>query len=258
MSDYPPPPPPPPPPAAEPPEPPEEAPKPYRLRTRDKVIALSIGGLVLIGIIAAAVAGGGDDDETDTATETTEASETETTEAPSTSEAAETTEPPTTAAPTTTTLPGFEDGTLLVGSEVAPGRWTSGGNCYWERLSGVGGTFEEIITNDNPAGQAIVDIAPTDAAFSSDGCGRWSVYAPPAAPADTFTDGDWVVNEQIVPGTYRADGATACYWERATGFGHVFEEIIANDNPAGQPIVEIGAGDVRFTSNGCGTWSRAG
>lgn len=187
---------------------------------------------------------------------TTTEGETTTTEEPTTSTEAPTTT--TTEPPTTTTLPGFEDGTLLVGSELAPGRWTSGGNCYWERLSGVGGTFEEIITNDNPAGQAIVDIAATDAAFSSSGCGHWNVYQPPSAPADTFTDGDWAVNEQIAPGTYRAEGATTCYWERASGFGHVFEEIIANDNPEGQPIVETGASDVRFTSSGCGTWSRAG
>lgn len=180
---------------------------------------------------------------------TTERDPTTTTEAPTTT----TTEPP-----TTTTLPGFGDGTLLVGSELAPGRWTSEGDCYWERLSGVGGTFDEIITNDNPSGQAIVDIAPSDAAFNSSRCGRWTVYAPPAAPADTFGDGDWAVNEQIAPGTYRSDGATTCYWERASGFGHTFEEIIANDLPAGQPIVEIASGDVRFTSSGCGTWSRIG
>ncbi|MBC7308142.1 MAG: hypothetical protein H5T80_14705, partial [Dietzia sp.] len=64
----------------------------------------------------------------------------------------------------------------------------------------------------------------------------------------------WVVNEQIQPGTYQAEGEL-CYWERATAFLHDFEEIIANDVPTGRAVVEIAPDDVRFTSNGCGTWT---
>lgn len=209
----------------------------------------------MIAVIAA-IAGGGDEDDGQTSTEettTTAAADEETTEAP--------TAPTATAAPTTTAppLPSFGGGTQLVGTDVQPGRYMSEGDmCYFERLSGLSGSFEEIITNGNVSGQAIVEILPTDVAFNSSSCGDWTLYQPPAAPAEQFGGGDWVVNEQIVPGTYRAQPAGPCYWERSGGFAHDFGEIHANANPEGQAIVEILPSDVRFTSSGCSTWSRVG
>jgi hypothetical protein len=169
-----------------------------------------------------------------------------------------TSEPPTTDAPTTTAppLPGFGAGTQLVGTDVQPGRYTSEGGttCYWERLSGLSGTIEEIIVNANVDGRAIVEIVAGDAAFSSARCGRWTLYQAPASPLSEFGSGDWAVGEQIVPGTYQADGEF-CYWERASGFTHDFGEILANGLPEGRAVVEVPAGDARFTSANCGTWT---
>ena len=65
---------------------------------------------------------------------------------------------------------GFGSGVKLVGIDIQPGTYRSlnpGRSCYWERLSGVGGTFGEILANDNVTGQAVVTIAPGDFAFSS-------------------------------------------------------------------------------------------
>ncbi|HEX5945926.1 MAG TPA: hypothetical protein VFY82_06590 [Acidimicrobiales bacterium] len=167
-----------------------------------------------------------------------------------------TTDPPT----TTTTAPpppGFDGGTRVVGTDMQPGRYISEGQfCYWERLSGLTGAFEDIIVNGNADGQAIVEIVPGDVAFNSNGCGRWSLYQPPPAPVSEFGSGDWVVGEQIVPGTYRAEGEF-CYWERASGFAHDFDEILANGVPEGQAVVEILASDTRFTATGCGPWTPA-
>ena len=169
-----------------------------------------------------------------------------------------TSELPTTDAPTTTapSLPGFGAGTQLVGTDVQPGRYASEGGttCYWERLSGPSGTSDEIIVNANVEGRAIVEIVAGDAAFSSSGCGRWTVYQAPPSPVTEFGSGDWAVGEQIVPGTYQADGEL-CYWERASGFTHDFGEILANGLPERRAVVEIPAGDARFTSSGCGTWT---
>jgi hypothetical protein len=166
--------------------------------------------------------------------------------------------PPTTETPTTTAppLPGFGAGTQLVGTDVQPGRYTSEGGpvCYWERLSGLSGTIEEIIVNANVDGRAIVEIVAGDAAFSSARCGRWTPYQAPASPLSEFGSGDWAVGDQIVPGTYQADGEF-CYWERASGFTHDLGEILANGLPEGRAVVEIPAGDARFTSSGCGTWT---
>ena len=69
----------------------------------------------------------------------------------------------------------FLDGTYRIGIDIPAGTYLTSGSdsCYWERLSGFGGTFDEIIANDNPDGQAIVTILPTDTGFSSQRCGDW-------------------------------------------------------------------------------------
>jgi hypothetical protein len=69
----------------------------------------------------------------------------------------------------------FGEGTYLVNTEIAPGTYktTGGSNCYYERLSGTSGEFDDIITNDNPTGQAIVTIQSSDVAFNSSGCADW-------------------------------------------------------------------------------------
>jgi hypothetical protein len=169
----------------------------------------------------------------------------------------------TTQAPTTTSTappwPGFGGGTQIVGTDVEPGIYIVTGTsfCYWERLSGLSGEFGEIIANNNVNGQGIVEIAPTDVAFSSQGCGRWELDEPPAEPVDTFGSGDWIVGEQIQPGRYRSDVEAWCYWERASGLSHNLRDIVANDNVTdGSAIVEIAPGDRRFSSSGCGTWRR--
>jgi hypothetical protein len=73
----------------------------------------------------------------------------------------------------------FGPGDFKVGYEVAAGRYQSagplspGGSCYWERLKGFHGTVDDIIANDLGSGSAVVDIAPGDFGFSSDGCQQW-------------------------------------------------------------------------------------
>lgn len=87
-------------------------------------------------------------------------------------------------------LGGFGDGTWLVGSDVQPGTYRAPGGegCYWERLSGFGGTTDEIVANDNPVGPVIVTIQATDLGFATAACGAWvpmggvSVAAPTASP----------------------------------------------------------------------------
>lgn len=70
----------------------------------------------------------------------------------------------------------FGDGTFLVGSEILAGTYKTSndvGRCYYERLSGLTGSFDDIIANGNPKGPAIIEILPTDKAFKSSGCGTW-------------------------------------------------------------------------------------
>jgi hypothetical protein len=72
---------------------------------------------------------------------------------------------------------GADRTTLASTGELRPGTYVAvmTDGCYWERLSGLGGTFGEIIANDftNDA-VAYVTIAPTDVAFRSSRCGPWA------------------------------------------------------------------------------------
>lgn len=75
----------------------------------------------------------------------------------------------------TTSKTTFDDGTYIVGTDLEPGTYKSSGvqGCYWARLSGFGGTLDEIIANDNTDSAAIVTISASDKGFQSKGCGTW-------------------------------------------------------------------------------------
>lgn len=71
----------------------------------------------------------------------------------------------------------FGDGTFLVNKDVQPGTYRNPAgydSCYWQRSSGTSGSFDEILANGNPSGQAIVTIQATDNAFTSQRCGTWT------------------------------------------------------------------------------------
>jgi hypothetical protein len=92
-----------------------------------------------------------------------------------------------------------------------------------------------------------------------DGAAPPTASAPEASngPANSFGDGTFVVNKDIVPGTYQSSaGVHNCYWARLSGFGGTLHEIIANDNSGGHATVTIEANDSGFKSGGCGTWQR--
>ncbi len=71
---------------------------------------------------------------------------------------------------------GFSDGVWRIGHDIPPGlyRVIPSGNCYWARLSGLSGNLDDIIANENTRDPTQVEIASTDAAFKSSGCGDWS------------------------------------------------------------------------------------
>ena len=69
-------------------------------------------------------------------------------------------------------------GIWLVGRQVEPGVYEvdAGDGCYWERLSGFGGTSDDRIANDfvSDGGRQSVEIARGDVGFSNDAaCGTW-------------------------------------------------------------------------------------
>lgn len=150
----------------------------------------------------------------------------------------------------------FPDGTYIVGVDIPAGTYRSvnGDNCYWERLSGFGGTLDETIENDIAPGPAVVTILPSDAGFTSDRCGVWTSDLSPitSSPAAPFGDGTFIVGTDIAPGTWRSVGGHDCYWKRLSGFTGSLDDIIANDFST---IVTIRPGDRGFASDRCGRWT---
>ena len=164
---------------------------------------------------------------------------------------------PTPAGPATT----FGDGIHVVGTDIAPGTYrnsSSSAGCYWERLSGFGGTFGEIIANEFAAYRQVVTIEETDVGFSSEDCGTWTQDLSPitSSPTAPFGDGMYLVGVDIAPGTWRNAGSSGCYWARLSGFSHEFADIIANEYSDSQQTVTISSSDVGFESDDCGTWQR--
>ena len=92
-------------------------------------------------------------------------------------------------------LSAIPDGTWLVGQEVTPGIYAAPGGeqCSWQRLSGFGGTADEVVASASGAVRPIVEIAATDRGFSTSNCGDWTTVSiqvqptPPATPTPVPT-----------------------------------------------------------------------
>jgi hypothetical protein len=267
-----------------PPVPGEElARRPPRMRPdRRRTLALVLGGVALVlGVGGAAVAFAPVDDDADSGgSESDEQAADPGADRLPASTLPELAVPE--VAPTTTTvattLPSLPDGLSgipepdltyvlqKVGVDIEPGRYlaTPSQGCYWERVHSFGGTLDDIIVNGAPFGRhVIVDVLASDAGLRSQGC-DFRPYAPPATPATTFGDGDWLVGSDVAPGTYRLSAevnpftgdASLCHWERAADFTHDFFDVIADDDPAGADVTVDLHPDERFTSDMCGTWTR--
>ena len=214
-----------------------------------------VGGIVVLGLVINAF-GGGDSDTTADAPQDTSPDTSATTEEP---EQADTPDDPA-EDPVPEPEAGFGDGTYIVGENLEPGIYRSTGTnlCYWERMSGFGGTFEEIIANGNEG--TIIDIAASDAGFKTERCGQWLPLEDtyPATPATEFGDGTYEVGTHIEPGRYLNSGGDNCYFERQSGFSQTFGDIISNDFGSTTAVVEIRESDRGFVTRGCGTWTKAG
>ena len=97
---------------------------------------------------------------------------------------------------------------------MSPGRYIARAKdgCYWERLSGLGGTLDETITNDFQPfdGSTIVDVLPTDLAFKFNAaCGVFHGYEQFGGPIGYILPGAHVVGGDIISGTTGAAGRPA-------------------------------------------------
>ena len=80
-----------------------------------------------------------------------------------------------------------KDGTYAVGSDIAPGTYSSAGpvdngTCYWKRLGNPDGNLIDNALSKKPQ---VVQIDPTDKSFKTSGCQPWQLTPDAAPPANT-------------------------------------------------------------------------
>jgi hypothetical protein len=168
---------------------------------------------------------------------------------------------------------GFLAGVWEVDSEIPSGTYVTSApvgaldSCYWARLSGFSGDFEEIIANGNlnAGARGRVTVAGSDAGVELSGPCEWVSVdeAQTVEVGDEVGEGIWAVGDEIQPGTYTTDAEEgsaldSCYWARLSGFSGEFDDLIANGNiEAGvRGRVEIAASDEGVEFSGPCTWTR--
>ena len=237
-----------------------------------KWIAIVLGGLVSVSVVAAALGGGGGDAASEAPAEagTSAAPAAAGTEAAGRPPAVESTEAPeastartaataaatiavaTTAAPVPENL--IESGVYEVGVNIQPGvyRLFAPAGCYWARLAGFTGGFDDLIANGNHSGYFIVEVRPQDAGFEL-GCDAVEVGAFADVAGEGWMEygsvipaGVYEVGPDIQPGVYRFAAPDSCYWARLAGFTGEFEDLAANGNHGGYFIVEVRPSDTGF------------
>lgn len=81
------------------------------------------------------------------------------------------------------------DGTYTVGTDIAPGTYTSAGpvgegTCYWKRMANPDGALIDNAMSKKPQ---VVQIEASDKAFKTTGCQPWQITGD--APASTELPG---------------------------------------------------------------------
>ena len=80
--------------------------------------------------------------------------------------------------------------------------------------------------------------------------------APPGPKTAIETNGTFVVNTDIVPGTYRTNGKEGCYWARLRSLNT--SDVVDNNISDGPQVVGILPSDAAFMTKNCGSWHRVG
>lgn len=143
-------------------------------------------------------------------------------------------------------------GTHLVNRDIRPGQYRGEagsdllGSCYWARLSGTTGSFDELLANDNAVGVFYVTVLPSDYALET-ACELYPIEpgktSSPSEKNGVLRPGIHLVDKDIQPGQYRGEAGTdimdSCYWARLSGTSGSFDELLANDNAIGVFYVTV-------------------
>lgn len=157
-------------------------------------------------------------------------------------------------------LSQLDTGMYIIGRDIQAGIYKGqagsefGDSCYWERLSGVSGEFDDILANDNSVGSFYVEIKETDFAISVR-CPitRMDSIPSPDEYLSELDAGMYIIGRDIQAGIYKGQAGSefgdSCYWERLSGVSGDFDDIIANDNATGQFYIEVAPTDFALSVN---------
>lgn len=105
-----------------------------------------------------------------------------------------------------------QDGTYVVGTDIVPGTYSSGGpiddgTCYWKRMSNPDGALLDNAMTKKPQ---VVQIEPTDKAFKTHGCQPWQLnggdIGPPAEVPGPVAGAELQINLGILNGLLGPNG----------------------------------------------------
>lgn len=158
----------------------------------------------------------------------------------------------------------FGAGIQIIGRDIEPGTYrtrSDGRECFWERLSGLGGSINEIIAKAFNDGPIIVEIQGGDGAFNSQGCARWTKDTSPIRTEseidEPFGEGVYRVGDEISHGIWQSEDTGRCNWRRLAGFSweesDVIDEAFTRETPV---VLTIEKDDAGFVSSECGTWTK--
>lgn len=122
----------------------------------------------------------------------------------------------------------------------------SNGGSDRPRVTGIDATTPEVSASAVPP-SASPDVAVASSAPAS------RAATPPAHGSATFSNGTWLVGEEIAPGVWRAIRSRTCSWKRLASIEGAVEDVVAGGT---QLTVEIRPFDAAFSSDGCGWWSQ--
>ena len=103
-----------------------------------------------------------------------------------------------------------------------------------------------------PTGDASAPTATPAAAGASSAPASPEVTPPPPG-SGTFSNGTWLVGEEIAPGIWRALRSRTCSWKRLSALEGPVENVAGFGSHL---TVEIKPTDAAFWSDGCGWWSQ--
>jgi len=122
------------------------------------------------------------------------------------------------------------------------------------QLASDAGKDQESVTGPDATtvpGSPVLSATPAAAGLSATPASP--PVTPPVVGSGTFSNGTWLVGEEIAPGVWRAFRPTTCSWKRLASVGGVAEDVAGSGSYL---TVEIRPFDAAFSSDDCGWWSQ--